>query len=72
MTHELLAGFHRMPDTPHRADVNTYTDRDAVLVDLLGLRIEAWFREARQRAACWEPAPCPAPARPVYWQGDGA
>lgn len=58
----------QVPDTRCEPDRNPYTERDAVLVDLLALRVEAWFREARQRAAMWEPADCPA-VRPVYWTG---
>lgn len=44
-------------------------ESEAILVDLLSLRIEAWFRDARNRARCWEPAPCPATYVPR--RGDG-
>lgn len=58
----------QIPTTPPKPNVHIGPERDAVLLDLLGLRIEAWFREARQRVAAWEPAPCPT-VRPCYWKG---
>ena len=37
---------------------------EAVLVELLSLRIESWFRDARARVAGWDPSPCPPDWKP--------